>query len=365
MHAPPTSALVLAAAPGAAMRSERPKPIHLLCGRPLLRYVLQALADGGVERAVVVTPPGADRIGKRILEDPPSIDLQFVEQPSPRGSGDAALAGLTAFDDLDDLDDEDILVVPGDIPLLEASTVEHLLAVHRSTLAAATVLTGTVADPTGWDRVVRDRHGRTAAIVPHVEASEDELSADEVALGLYAVRRSLLAPALRRLSPDNPTGSYRLSDLISVLAKAGHPVSTAPITNLDGVRAVDDRLQLAEAELVLRQRTNRRWMSRGVTMVDPERTYIDATVELGRDVTLFPGTLLQGRTVVGDGCEIGPDTRLDSCVLGVGVVAEKTMARLATIGDHCRLGPFAVLEPGTELAPGTVTGPFFAGRGDG
>jgi bifunctional UDP-N-acetylglucosamine pyrophosphorylase / glucosamine-1-phosphate N-acetyltransferase len=360
--APPTSALVLAAAPGDAMRSERPKPIHLLCGRPLLRYVLQALADGGVHRAVVVTPPGADRIGKRILEDPPSLELQFIEQPSPRGSGDAALAGLTGFDDLDE--DEDILIVPGDIPLLEARTVEHLLEVHRSTQAAATVLTASGTDPGGWDRAVRDRHGRVAGVVPRAEASVEDLAGDEVALGLYAVRRSLLAPALRRLNPDNAAGSYRLSDLASVLAKAGHPVSTATITSTDGLRAVDDRLQLAEAEQVLRQRTNRYWMSRGVTMVDPERTYIDATAELGRDVTLFPGTLLQGRTVVGDGCEIGPDTRLDGCVLGVSVVAEKTMARLARIGDHCRVGPFAVLEPGTDLAPGTVTGPFFAGPSD-
>lgn len=345
------------------MRSERPKPIHLLCGRPLLRYVLQALAEGGAHRAVVVTPPGADRIGKRILEDPPSLDLQFVEQPSPRGSGDAALAGLTAFDDLDDEDDEDILLVPGDIPLLEVATVEHLVAVHRSTGAACTVLMGS-APGSGWDRVVRDRHGRVAGIVPAAEASAEVLATDEVALGLYVVRRSLLAPALRRLSPDNPPGLYRLLDLVGVLARAGHPVSAAPIVGLDGVRAVDDRVQLADAEHVLRQRTNRWWMSRGVTMVDPERTYIDATVELGRDVTLFPGTLLQGRTVVGDGCEIGPDTRLDGCELGVGVVAEKTMAHLARVGDHCRIGPFAVLEAGTELPPGTVTGPFFSGRPD-
>ena len=344
------------------MRSDRPKPIHLLCGQPLLRYVLQALADGGAQRAVVVTPPGADRIGKRILEDPPSLELHFIEQPSPRGSGDAALAGLTAFDDLDD--EEDVLLAPGDIPLLEADTIRHLLEVHRATDAAATVLTGTSATPSTWDRVVRDRHGRVAGIVPASEASADQLEGDEIALGLYVVRRSLLAPALRRLTPDNAPGLYRLLDLVAVLARAGHPVSAATITGIDGVRAVDDRVQLADAEHVLRQRTNHRWMSRGVTMVDPERTYIDANVQLGRDVTLFPGTLLQGRTVVGDGCEIGPDTRLDGCELGIGVVAEKTMAHLARIGDHSRVGPFAVLEPGTELPPGTITGPFFAGRSE-
>jgi bifunctional UDP-N-acetylglucosamine pyrophosphorylase / glucosamine-1-phosphate N-acetyltransferase len=369
MDAPPLSALVLAAAPGAAMRSERPKPIHLLCGRPLLRYVLQALADGGAHRAVVVTPPGADRIGKRILEDAPSLELQFIEQPSPRGSGDAALAGLTGFDDLDD--EEDILLVPGDIPLLEAATIARLLEVHRTTGAACTVLAGEVDDPAGWDRVVRDRHQRVAGVAPAVGGVEGGGSGNEapgrheVALGLYVVRRSLLAPALRRLAPELVgVSAHRLSDLVGVLASAGHPVSAATIVGVDGVRAVDDRLQLAEAEHVLRQRTNRHWMSRGVTMVDPERTYIDATVELGRDVTLFPGTLLQGRTTIGDGCEIGPDTRLDGCVVGTSTVVEATMAHLARIGDHCRVGPFAVLEPGTEVPAGTTTGPFFAGRAE-
>jgi bifunctional UDP-N-acetylglucosamine pyrophosphorylase / glucosamine-1-phosphate N-acetyltransferase len=355
------SALVLAAAPGAAMRSERPKTIHLLCGRPLLRYVLQAVAEGGARRAVVVTPPGADRIGKRILEDPPALELQFIEQAGPRGSGDAALVGLTGFDDFDD-DDEDVLLVPGDIPLLQSTTIEHLIAEHRRAGAACTVLSAVLDEPAGHDRVVRDRHDRVAAVVPDAEAGDDQRLVGEVALGLYAVRRSLLAPALRRLTPDNPAGAYRLCDLVSVLAQAGHPVSTARISAIDDVRPVDDRLQLADAERVLRQRTNRRWMTRGVTMVDPERTYIDATVELGRDVTLFPGTLLQGRTVIGDGCEIGPDTRLDGCVVGMGAVIEKTMAQLARVGDLCRVGPFAVLEPGTELAPGTVTGPFYASR---
>jgi bifunctional UDP-N-acetylglucosamine pyrophosphorylase/glucosamine-1-phosphate N-acetyltransferase len=362
--APPVSALVLAAAPGAAMRSERPKPIHLLCGRPLLRYVLQALADGGAHRAVVVTPPGADRIGKRILEDAPSLELQFIEQPSPRGSGDAALAGLTGFDDRDE-EEEDILLVPGDIPLLEAATIEHLLAVHRNTDAACTVLSGTLEQPAGWDRLVRDRHGRVASIVSSADVTSEEAANHEVALGLYVVRRSVLAPALRRLTPElDGAPRYRLSDLVGVLASAGYPVSAAPIPGVDGVRAVDDRLQLAEAEHVLRQRTNQWWMARGVTMVDPERTYIDATVELGRDVTLFPGTLLQGRTVVGDGCEIGPDTRLDGCVVGTSTVVEATMARLARIGEHCRVGPFAVLEPGTEVPSGVVTGPFHVGRAE-
>ena len=142
-----------------------------------------------------------------------------------------------------------------------------------------------------------------------------------------------------------------------------HPVETAPVlTNPDDARPVDNRRLLADAEAELRRRTNLRWLDRGVTMIDPSRTYIDATVELGIDVTLFPGTMLQGSTVVGDGCEIGPDTRLDRCNVGRDSVIEKTMARLAVVGDNCRVGPFAVLEPGSELPDGETTGPFYASR---
>ncbi len=361
----PLSALVIATASGAPMRSERPKPIHLLCGRPMLSYVLDAIGDAGVDRVSVVTGPFGDWVSKRVLEDPPSVSLNFVEQRQGRGSADAALLGLSAFEDFDD--DGDLVIVPADLPLLQTGTIAALIERHRTSGAACTVLTTVVTDSGQHDRIVRDRHDRVAEVRRAAHLSDDEGRLEngdsEIAFGIYCVRRGLLAPALRRTRPDRSDGTHQLSDVVAVLAESGHPVVTAPVLESPvDARPVDDRRLLAEAEAELRHRTNLRWMDRGVTMIDPSRTYIDATVELGVDVTLFPGTMLQGSTVVGDGCEIGPDTRLDRCSIGRDSVIEKTMARLAVVGDNCRVGPFAVLEPGSDLADGLVTGPFYASR---
>ena len=152
-----------------------------------------------------------------------------------------------------------------------------------------------------------------------------------------------------------------MSDVVEVLTGSGHACETVLIDHPGDLIPVNDRVQLAEAEAELRRRTNRHWLSMGVTMVDPERTYIDVTVRLGTDVTIFPGTILQGATTIGSGCELGPDTRLDRCTVGNNTRIEKTTASLANIGDDCEVGPFAVLEPGADIAHGTRTGPFYAG----
>ncbi len=345
----------------------------------MLRYILDALGDAGADRVNVVTGPFGDWVSKRVLEDPPSVQLNFVEQRHDRGSADAALLGLNHFDDFDD--DGELIVMPADLPLLRPETLSELVAVHRETNAACTVLTA-YADPIdlpNHDHIVRDNRGRVSAVavaglsdarIGAVDLGDDadvtivdDAGRAELAYGIYVVRRGLMAPALRRTRPHPDDGRHRLSDVVSVLAESGHPVETAPVlANPDDARPVDNRRLLADAEAELRRRTNLRWLDRGVTMIDPTRTYIDATVELGIDVTLFPGTMLQGSTVIGDGCEIGPDTRLDRCTVGSDSVIEKAMARLAVVGDNCRVGPFAVLEPGSEVADGQTTGPFYASR---
>jgi bifunctional UDP-N-acetylglucosamine pyrophosphorylase/glucosamine-1-phosphate N-acetyltransferase len=342
------------------MRSARPKPIHLLCGRAMASYVLDALAAIGVRQGVVVTGVEGGRIAKRLLEDPPGFAVRFVEQKIDRGTGDAVLLGLSGFDDFDD--DEDLLVVPADLPLLRPSTIEQLLAVHNASSAACTVLALEAGDEPGPDRIVRDRHGRVSAIVSDLEHSSGEEAAPprEAATGVYCVRRGLLAPAIRRTTAENLAGEFRLSDVVEVLAASGHACEAAVVGNRQDLTPVGNRLQLAEAEAELRRRTNRHWLSMGVTMVDPERTYIDATVRLGTDITIFPGTMLQGSTVIGDGCELGPDIRLDRCQIGRNTRIEKATATLATVGADCHVGPFAVLQPGSDLGPGTVTGPFYA-----
>jgi bifunctional UDP-N-acetylglucosamine pyrophosphorylase/glucosamine-1-phosphate N-acetyltransferase len=353
------SAIVLAAGHGTRMRSERPKPLHMLCGRPLVRYVLDALEDCSVDRAVVVVGHGADVVTKKLQDAPGPVQLEFVEQRVQRGTGDALAVGLTGLpDDLADVDGGDVLVLPGDTPLLRSETLVSLVLEHRLSGAAATVLTARMDDPSGYGRVVRDKEGRVARIVEHSDANEAVRAIDEINTAIYVFRRSLLPPALRRLTPDNVQSELYVTDVVEVLAGAGHPVVALVASDPDETHGVNDRSQLAVAEAELRRRTNERWMRDGVTIVDPAATYLDVGVVLAPDVTLFPGTVLQGATVVGAGSEVGPHTRLVDTQVGERAVVTDSVADHAYIGDNAVVGPYAVLGLGSRVEDGVRTGPF-------
>src|SRR6476620_434780 len=298
----PVSAVVLAAGEGTRMRSSTPKVLHPLCGRPMLLHVLDALELLPLQRIVVVVGHAAEHVTKTLQEQLiGDVPVEFVEQHRQRGTGDAASVALTANASDLDLEDEDLIVVAGDVPLLRAETLARLATEHRHADAAASLLTARVADPTGYGRILRDAQGRVDRIVEQSDGTPDELEIDEVNPSIYCFRRGLLAPALRRLSPENAQGEYYLTDVVGVLRDAGHTVLGVEIDDPYEVLGVNDRAQLAAAEQALRERINARWMQAGVTMVDPARTYIDATVELAPDVRLLPGTILEGRTVIGAG----------------------------------------------------------------
>lgn len=336
------------------MKSSRPKPLHLLCGRPMLFCVLDALADIDPDRVVVVVGHAAERVTKKAQDDS-GMPLEFVEQRVQRGTGDAVGVALTAFAEIDesDDDDDDLLVMPGDQPLLRASTIADLVAHHRETGAAATLLTAHLPDATGLGRIVRDKHGNVQRIVEHRDATSDERKITEINTSIYVFRRSLLAPALRKVEPNNSQGEYYLTDTIQVLSRAGHIVEAVVAADEAETHGVNDRVQLALAESVLRARTNDKWMRLGVTMLDPANTYVDATVLLAPDVTLFPGAILQGTTVVGAQTEIGPGTRLVNTVVGERCRIEHTTGRDCVIGDDCVVGPYVGLSPGTEIPAGS------------
>ena len=355
----PLSAIVLAAGEGTRMRSERPKPLHLLCGKAMLLYVLDSLLDCEIQRAVVVVGHGAERVTKKLQEHEPDLVLDFVEQHVQRGTGDAVSVGLTGFpDDVIDFGDGDVLVLPGDTPLLRAATVAALVAEHRRRDAACTVLTARVPDPTGYGRVLRGKDDRVHRIVEDADAIDDEKAVDEINTSIYCFRQSVLAPALRRLSPENAQGEYYLTDVLEVLRQTGHTVVAVPANDPTAALHVNNRAQLAAAEAVLRERINDRWMHEGVGMVDPASTYVDAAVELEPDVRLLPGTMLEGRTVIGAGSVVGPDCRLVDTIVGERAVIQNAVARDAEIGDDCTVGPYVSLRPGTRLAAGAHVGTF-------
>jgi len=356
------SAVVLAAGEGTRMRSARPKPLHRLCGRPMVLHVLDALAELSIARVVVVVGHRAEWVTKTLIEHaPPGMAIEFVEQVEQRGTGDAMSVALTGLPDDEEDEEGDVVVLPGDTPLLRPATLATLVRRHRSTDAAATLLTAVLDDPTGYGRVVRGRNDDVARVVEQADATHEELDVQEVNTSIYCFRRSVLAPSLRRLSPANAQGEYYLTDVVGVLAEAGHKVGSVVVEDTMEVAGVNDRAQLAVAEAELRDRINERWMRRGVTMWDPERTYIDADVYLGTDVVLLPGVILQGSCVVDEHAEIGPDAHLVDTRVAEGAVVANSVCRRVVIGRDARVGPFAVLGEGTEVPPGGVAGPTAAG----
>jgi bifunctional UDP-N-acetylglucosamine pyrophosphorylase/glucosamine-1-phosphate N-acetyltransferase len=329
----------------------------------MILHVLDALASLTVDRVVVVVGHGANEVTKAVQADAPAgLTLEFVEQPEPRGTGDAVSVALTGFPDSADLEEADVVILPGDTPLVRPATLAHLVRTHRAEDAAASILTARLEDPFGYSRVLRAKDGRVSRIVDDGEASSDELDVDEVATQIYCFKHSVVAPALRRLSPDNTLGEYYLTDTVEVLHDAGYGVVSVLVGDPMEAAGVNDRAQLAAAEAELRARINDRWMRRGVTMWDAEATYLDDAVELGEDVTLLPGVVLEGHTVVGAGSVVGPDVHLVDCELGEGVRIAQSSGERAVLEDHVRVAPFSVLEPGTRLAAGERAGPFF-GRG--
>lgn len=360
----PLAAIVLAAGEGTRMRSETPKVLHPLAGRPMLAHLVDALTamsidKMNIDRVVVVVGHGAQQVTKTLQDSiRTSTRVDFVEQPVQRGTGDATAVALSVFTDDAGVDEDDVVVLVADIPLLRAETIEALVRLHRESDAAATLLTMNLDDPTGYGRIVRDARGQVARIVEQSDADADELTIKEVNPAIYCFRRSLLAPALRRLTATNAQGEHYLTDVIGVLRDAGHSVSALSAPDHLECMGINDRIQLSAAEKVLRERINARWMRDGVTMVDPSATYIDATVTLGPDVRLLPGTMLEGNTTVGAGAIIGPNSRLINTQVGERSVVQNTISRESEIGPDCTVGPFASLRPGTRLAAGVHIGTY-------
>lgn len=341
------------------MHSARPKPLHRLCGRPMILHVLDALAELPVEKVVIVVGHRGEWVTKTLADHAAStLSVEFVEQPEQLGTGDALAVGLTALPEgLADADG-DVVVLPGDTPLVRAPTLASLVRHHRATDAAATLLTALLAEPAGYDRVVRGKDEAVVEVVEDAATTGDERVLEEVATNVHCFRHSMLAAALRRLRPVGPAGEHSLTGVYAVFHDAGYRVESLAMADPMEAAGVNDRAQLAVAEAELRDRINERWMRRGVTMWDPERTYVDASVHLEPDVSLLPGVVLQGECQVAAGAEIGPDTRLFDTTVGEGAVVTMSSAFRAAIGANARVGPYVFLGPDAKVDAEATVEPF-------
>lgn len=324
----------------------------------MVRYVLDAAVQEEVRATIVVVGRQGTWIEKELSESArPGRNLTFVEQHEQLGTGHAVSVALSAIDDAIGDSDGDVVILPADTPLLRRSSVTALLERHRERQAALTVLSARLDDPTGYGRLVHAKDGTLECIIEERDASDAERLIDEVNTSIMVVRQSLLGPALRRIDRYNAQHEYYLTDLVAVLHDMGHLTASWSLENDEEALGINDRRQLAHAERVLRTRINDEWMARGVTMWNPEATYIDADVDLSPEVSLLPGTILKGRCIISRGAKIGPNAILDDVEVGENAVVGAIEASHVRIGADAHVSSFVVLNPGTDVATGEVVTP--------
>ena len=349
---PVAAVVILAAGEGKRMKSSRSKLLHEVAGHSMLSYAVTAATTMQPEHIIVVIGHLREQVEAHLAEIAPHVLIAVQEQQL--GTGHAVQVALDQLADLTG----DVIVTMGDVPMLSGETLAALLLEHRTSQAAATVLTAQVPDPTGYGRILRDVDGMVTGIVEHRDADDTAREITEINSGIYVFDAATLRSALAELAPSNDQGELYLTDALAVLRQAGKPVGAYLIDDLWQTEGVNDRIQLSRMNAEANRRILLRWMREGVTVVDPASTWIHASVDLAPDVILLPGTSLEGATSVAAGARIGPDTTLIDVEVGENAVVTRTQASLSVIGPGANVGPYAYLRPGTTLGAGGKIGTF-------
>ena len=344
-----TVAVILAAGKGTRMKSALPKVLHAVGGKSMLRHVMTAAEQAGAKRMLVVVGFGGDKVQAEI-----GAAAEFVLQAEQLGTGHAmmqvqpVLAGFSGT----------ILLLCGDTPLLTGQALLDLVAAHQQSGAAATVLTAKPADATGYGRILRDESGQVLGIVEQKDATAEQKQIGEINTGIYCFEAAPLFAALAGLTCNNAQKEYYLTDVLAILAQAGQQVGAVEVSDFQETLGINSRLQLAEAEAILRRRKLVELMDSGVTVMDPASTFVDATVSVGEDTVLYPFTWLEGETTIGRDCRIGPNSRIADSQLGDAVTLHFSYAHECKIAEGVTVGPYVHLRPDTQLAAGVKVGNF-------
>lgn len=348
----PAAVTILAAGEGTRMRSKTPKVLHGLGGRSMLGHALDAARGVDPAYLLVVVGHAHDLVSAEVCRHDPAA-RPVVQQPQ-NGTGHAVRLALGEVPDLAGT----VIVIPGDAPLLTADTLRTLVEQHQTAGNAATLLTASRPDATGYGRVLRDEAGAVLAVVEDRDATPQQRLVREVATSVYAFEADLLRAALGQLSTDNAQGEEYLTDVIGLLVAAGRGVGAVVAADWTETTGVNDRVQLAAARAALRDRLLRGWMLAGVTVTDPATTWLGVDVVLEPDVTVHQNTQLHGHTVIRSGAVVGPNTTLTDTEVGADATVLATTATGATIGPAATVGPYTYLRPGTRLGRGAKAGAY-------
>ncbi|MEN0647517.1 bifunctional UDP-N-acetylglucosamine diphosphorylase/glucosamine-1-phosphate N-acetyltransferase GlmU [Caldifermentibacillus hisashii] len=328
--------IVLAAGQGTRMKSKLYKVLHPVCGKPMVRHVIDELKQIGADQIITVVGHGADEV-KNELKD----DSEFVLQEQQLGTAHAVMQARDLLQDKEGL----TLVVCGDTPLLKADTIKAMIDYHINNHSKATILTAVAEDPTGYGRVIRNEQGYVEKIVEHKDASDEEKAVKEINAGTYCFDNASLFHALQKVTNNNAQNEYYLPDVIGILKDAGQTVTAFRTNDFTEIFGINDRVALAQAGKIMQQRINEKHMRNGVTIIDPEQTYIDATVEIGQDTVIYPGTMVKGNTVIGTDCIIGPNSEIVNCEIGNRTSIRQSVTHDSKIGSDVQIGPFAHIRP--------------------
>lgn len=342
-------AVVLAAGQGTRMKSKLYKVLHPVCGKPMVQHVVDQLNTLQLNELITVVGFGAEKV-----QDQLGKDSHYVVQKEQLGTGHAV---LQAEDILADKEGTTV-VVCGDTPLLTSETLQKLLDHHDREQAKATILTAHAEDPTGYGRVIRGGNGQVERIVEQKDASDEEQAIQEINTGTYCFDNQALFQALQNVSNDNVQGEYYLPDVIEILKSDSETISAYQTPDFSESLGVNDRVALSKAEILMKERINERHMRAGVSIIDPTNTYIGPDVKIGQDVIVYPGSVLEGETIIEEDAVIGPHSTIKDCFVGKETVIKQSVATDSRIGKRVQVGPFAHIRPASSLGDDVKVGNF-------
>ncbi|MFA9559784.1 bifunctional UDP-N-acetylglucosamine diphosphorylase/glucosamine-1-phosphate N-acetyltransferase GlmU [Evansella sp. AB-rgal1] len=342
-------AVILAAGKGTRMKSDLYKVLHPVCGKPMVQHIVDQIKDCNVKKTIAVVGHGAEKV-----KDQLGKDVEYVLQEEQLGTGHAVMQAEGLLRE----EEGTTVVLCGDTPLLTKKTIDALLLEHETKGAKATILTAKAEEPTGYGRVIRDKDGAVNKIVEQKDANEEELSVKEINTGTYCFDNKALFLALKNVGNSNAQGEYYLPDVIEILQRDGEAIAAFQTLDFNETIGVNDRVALSTAEVLMKRRINEQLMRDGVTLIDPENTYVSSDAIIGKDTVIYPGCIIKGKTIIGENCEIGPHSEIDNSKIGNNTTVKQSVVHDSEVGNEVSIGPFSHLRPQTKLSNHVRVGNF-------
>ncbi|MGE5474269.1 MAG: bifunctional UDP-N-acetylglucosamine diphosphorylase/glucosamine-1-phosphate N-acetyltransferase GlmU [Ignavibacteriales bacterium] len=342
-------AVILAAGEGKRMKTKHSKVTHKILGKALIEWVYDAAKAAGIDKNIIVIGHKAEEV-KACMGN----KADYAVQEQQLGTGHAVMQALPLIESKKG----NTIIMCGDMPLINSKTIKEAVENHLKAKSAGTIITADFDNPTGYGRIVKDKSGKVIKIIEEKDASPDERAIKEINSGLYCFDTALLIDAVGKIKNDNKQKEYYLTDVIEILIKDGKKVDTYKIANNFEIMGINDRSQLSQAECIMRKEVLENYMKSGVTIMSPDTITIQPQAQIGIDTVIYPGTIIEGDTKIGEGCIIGPNSRLVDSVVEDGAEVQYSVILSSSIGKESHIGPFAYLRPGSKIGAGVKIGDF-------